>query len=282
MSANGDNPLLIIDLDDTILATQQLYDDAKEKFYKRMAWSGLDREEIEKILIDVDRANIDKMGLSPHRFPRSMAEAYKKIVEQTGRMFFQHTRYVEVMTLGYKPYTSRPNLIPGATVGLRKLWRQEYAMVLYTSGQAAVQAEKVWWYGLESRFQRVYIADPDHYEAATMMRVPTSLAEKMKIVAAPKCAVALRNIIDIEDIDAGGFGSYSPIIVIGNSLRSDIAPANEIGALSILFEDEDAPKWDYEHRDHKHETPTALCSDWKEMPYIVGRVLAGRINMQCL
>jgi len=69
-------PVVIFDGDDTLWMTEKLYDEARTAAAAEVAGAGLDADRWVKLELDIDVANVAKLGLSAERFPRSCVEAY--------------------------------------------------------------------------------------------------------------------------------------------------------------------------------------------------------------
>lgn len=149
----------------------------------------------------------------------------------------------QVRRIGRDVFRTKPKLNAGAARALEQL-SARFKLVLFTAGDEKVQWKKIRSLGLEHRFGRVRI-------------VPV------------KTAVEFRNLLAQEN------ARPEDAIMIGNSLRSDILPAQEVGITTILFL---ARTWRYESSvlvDHS----IPKVRKFSRLPLIVSRLAkANRLN----
>lgn len=157
-----------------------------------------------------DRGNVARLGYSKRRFPTSMEDTYRSLCRERG---LKPTRamLVRVRRVGRSVFKRRPKLNAGALMALRKL-APHYRLVLFTAGDEGVQRRKIRTLGLHRKFDRIVI-------------VPVKTADEFRALLARE---------QVKPVD---------MIMVGNSLRSDIQPAQETGIAAILYL---ARTWHYE------------------------------------
>ena len=202
---------IIFDADDTLWDTQVLYERAKEQFYDWMAREGFgDQEAVATALTRTDLANMPLYGFSRHRFPQSMKDVYDRLTTQAGRKA-DPEKLEQVAEIGYGVFRQRAQLVEGAGEVLVKLQRQ-YRLLLYTAGDAEVQADRIQDSELGRHFQATYI------------RPQKTVAE-------------LAALLEAEHLQP------AETWMVGNSLKSDINPALKLGLRGILVR---AGGWAYD------------------------------------
>jgi putative hydrolase of the HAD superfamily len=203
--------VVIFDADDTLWETQPLYEKAKQTFARKMAHLGFGRQEALTLLEDIDAKNASLFGFSRRRFPRSMVQTYRQLCGLAGR---RPRREVEkqVRAIGECVFRVLPEVYPGTRRALRAL-RRQFRLVLATKGDAAVQTRRIEALKFKLLFDRIYLLRK-------------------------KDSVEYRRII--RDLRADPKNVY----VVGDSIRSDVNPALELGIRAFWI-----PRlnWAFEH-----------------------------------
>ena len=75
---------IVFDGDDTLWETQELYEQAKRRFFALLDELGHDRNEVAERFAEIDIANVARLGLSKERFPASMRETYEFFCDANG------------------------------------------------------------------------------------------------------------------------------------------------------------------------------------------------------
>jgi len=191
---------VIFDGDDTLWETSIFYKEAKEEFFHEMADLGFNYKEVEEFFNKTDLANVAKFGFTKKRFPTSMAETYRAFCK---RYSYKNENDTErkLTTIGNGVFQRKPILLGHADSVLKKL-QPHYKLILATKGDLEVQKAKISHSGLGSFFERIYILE--HKTEREMQRI-----------------------VDENQLDIGR--SWK----IGNSLKSDINPALNIGLKAI-------------------------------------------------
>lgn len=182
---------VIFDLDDTLIGTEQVYVRAAKDFKKLAVAAGLDGDKAAARLQEVDLEMFKTLGLTPARYPTSMAETIREL---TGDAKLAE----RARAIGKTVFTQRERHYPNARRVLDEYRRLGYRVILLTKGDRPIQERRIARSGLAGFF--------DHVEI-----VPT------------KDAGSYRGLIQRFRLDP------SRTFVIGNSFKSDIATAHEAG-----------------------------------------------------
>jgi putative hydrolase of the HAD superfamily len=204
----------IFDGDDTLWRTEALYDRAREAARVIVSRSGADPKEWEARQRVIDVQNVAVYGFSSARFPASCLQAFREVCSESGcEIDADVERHIVHAAQGV--FRNNPKRVPYATSVLRTLNKRGVRLALLTKGDPTVQADRIKRSGLSSFFERVeVVAD----------KTPRTIRGVLK-----KLGVTAPN-----------------TWMIGNSLRSDIIPALEVGVRGIWIE---APVWEYERVD---------------------------------
>ncbi|HEV2890803.1 MAG TPA: HAD family hydrolase [Frankiaceae bacterium] len=228
-------PLVVIDGDDTLWLTEHLYDDARQACANAIAGAGLDAVEWERRQRRLDLERADVLGLSASRFPGSCALAAHAIaadvVPATRSALVREVRERAAAVFATS-ITARPEARPL----LRHMRRAGARIVLCTQGDPVIQQARVAQSGLGHWFDNVVIVPFKKRSTFATIR------------ASYKTAHAL---------------------AVGNSLRSDIAPALAAGYECIHL---DAHAWERErlvgvlagapHRVHNLQEVREVFDSW--------------------
>ena len=204
---------IILDFDDTLVYTNELFDKAKEDFYLRMAQLGFTDTDIPKLLNDCDIANIAKAGaMKSSCFAEAMVDAYTELCRRHG-LAANEDIAAEMLQLGYRPYHTKSRLFPGAEALLQRLCsRGDCCLNLVTQGEYEIQDRRIGESGLGKYFDNIYIV-PLKYP-----QIYVDMSQKH-----------------------GWDAKYT--LSVGNSIRSDINPSLTAGFTSALLL---IRAWDYE------------------------------------
>jgi putative hydrolase of the HAD superfamily len=216
---------IIFDGDDTLWETAPLYTRAKEEFFARMAALGFDPLEVQKTFQLIDVANVDRFGFSKERFPTSMAETYRLFC-QKHETILDLTIETAMRNIGNSVFNAVPTPCDSAEFVLNCLVGH-YKLILATKGDREIQRAKIERSNLARFFDAIYILD--RKTAQDIERITE------------ECELRVRT-------------SW----VIGDSLRSDINPALEVGLNAIwipksswAYEDDIIPKSDQFYKLHE-------------------------------
>lgn len=204
---------IIFDGDDTLWGIQSFYDEAKETFFTLMESSGFPRDEVSAKLAEVDSANVSHLGFSRKRFPLSMQQVYTFYAQQKGLSVNERTLR-KVQNIGSSVFDRKPVLMDGAREVLSQL-RDAYELYLYSGGDIEIQMEKVSNLELASYFNAIHLVD-----RKTTAQLDAILAEH-----------------NLHPDDTW---------MVGNSIRSDVNPALQLGLRAIHLH---SSSWEYDAED---------------------------------
>ncbi len=224
---------IIFDGDDTLWDTMPLYRNAKDRFLTLMTALGFCQADVSRAFDRNDESNVATLGFSRGRFPASMVQTYREFCRATRSSTDPQVEH-SIAAIGDAvfdmPITARPSA-PGV---LRDL-RVAFTLVLATKGDTAIQERRIAQSGLEMFFDRTYILGDKSAEAFR------------RIVR--ECALVTEQ-------------SWS----VGNSVRSDIVPALEIG-LKAAWVPSDT--WNYEDATVPQSPRVVVCRRLAELPAII-------------
>jgi len=225
------NRLIGFDLDDTLIFTQHYYSLAQADFARfvveNLGPRSPNTPTIIRIAEEKDMEGIKAKGFLMERFPTSFAETYTEIARKMGvseRKIQAGAR--EAYRIGeqvFQPEHWIPHLVPGARAVLDFLQEHGDDLFILTTGDPRVQNVKLEFYGLGRWFgERMFV-------------VPHHKKERMEEIV--------------------GSRDKKDVWFVGNSTRSDIKPALEIGIGAVYIPQE---TWAYDTHDLTQLNTTRL------------------------
>jgi len=215
MKQNAAIDLVLVDFDDTLVATAPRFERARNELFRLMSEQGFSEEDARTLHHDVvDPSMREQYGFGPHRLAHVFRETYARLCAESRRVpDAALLAYCEQLGLAV---VGTPPIIDGALAALERLARQLPTALYTQSGNAAYQLECV--------------------RGAGVLDLLT--AERVH-VCAHKTAAAFAAAL-------AHFGVTDPgrAWMVGNSIRSDVNPALEVGANAILVEVENP--WIYD------------------------------------
>lgn len=214
--------VIAFDADDTLWDNQHLFEEAERNFCEILSPYGT-KEKISEELFRTESNNMAILGYDVQAFTISMMETALKVSNQE----LEGKDLWKIMQIGkgllYNPATP----LPGVEKTLQTITNQSnYKLALMTKGNTLDQNNKLMRSGLRRYFDQIIIVDDkttDEYQ---------SLCYKFGI-------------------------KENELLMIGNSLKSDIIPAIKVGAFAIHIPYE--LTWLHEHIENfKHERLTTL------------------------
>jgi len=193
---------IIFDLDDTLIKTSRLYDQAREEFSLLMEKAGFKKEEALAKLDEIDIKNIHQHGFVKERYPYSLGKTYEYFSQKNGKEINPELKK-QIEELGWQVFRQIPELVDGVYQVLDTL-SQEYFLILATLGDPQIQEKKLRFTGLKKYFSAIYILkykNVDEYQ----------------------------NILTKHKLDK------KDTWIIGNSVRSDLNPGLKLGLNCILI-----------------------------------------------
>lgn len=224
--------LLIFDLDDTLIHTHRLFLQLTEEFLQRMAALGFADENVYYTLDAFDREAIESSeAYVPWAFPKAMRRTYEFYCE---KYFAPYDEAVadELEALGESFRYAEYKMVDGAKSLLDMAAEAGHTLVLLTQGGYEEQRFKVEQHNFNEFFDEIIVVDK-------------------------KSPQVLVNIMQRH-----GFAP-AQTAVIGNSPKSDIAPALAVGAYPIKVEVTDS--WDFEEQElaGAYLTAHSLAEVWR-------------------
>jgi putative hydrolase of the HAD superfamily len=194
----SDIQLIGFDADDTLWRSQDYFDQAQLDFERIVgAYVDLHDARVHERLYEVEKGNIALFGYGVKGMVLSMIEA---AVDITGSRISAHDLH-RVVTLGKDLLRHPVELLPGIREAVESI-AAEFDVVLITKGDLFHQEAKVKQCGFADLFRRIEIVSEK--DTATYARL-----------------------LEEFDLPAERF------VMVGNSLRSDIAPVLELGGWGI-------------------------------------------------
>ncbi|MGE5644193.1 MAG: HAD family hydrolase [Acidobacteriota bacterium] len=218
MRANAQS--LIFDADDTLWENNIYFERAFDEFVEFLAHSTLSAPEVRRVLDEIETVNREIHGYGALNFGRNLQQCYERLAERAVRQPDLDC----VMRLAERILEQPVELIPGVRETLAEL-AGRHELILFTKGHPEEQTLKIGRSGLGSYFSRTAIVkekNPDSYRALVR-----------------ESGLALES-------------SW----MIGNSPRSDINPALEIGLGAVFIPH--ARTWMLEHEEIRNGTGRLL------------------------
>ena len=209
--------VIAFDADDTLWDCQGHFERVMQRLYDELApW--VDRATATRKLFATERKNMPMLGYGCKAFTLSLIETALRVSNYE----MPAQRVHELLELGYSLLNLPATPLPGVTDTLEALHRLGWRMAVFTKGELQDQENKLHRSGLLRYFEHVEITSD---KSETEFR---ALCKSLGI--AP-----------------------DELLMVGNSLRSDIAPAIAIGGWAVYVPFH--VTWELEHAeefDHPH------------------------------
>jgi len=183
-----------LDLDDTLIETQDVFEHYKNKCYQFIrseARIALSMKNVLEYFNHRELINMSIYGFSNNRFVISWAETYRHFVPKG-------EKEKEVMALAEGVFYHHAPLINGAEDVLSNLKEKGYRMSIVTAGQEDIQQRRVDEVGIRDHFDNIFV-------------LPHKTKKTMKQVIRYR----------------------KPCVMIGNSIKTDINPSIQLGIPAI-------------------------------------------------
>jgi putative hydrolase of the HAD superfamily len=190
---------LLIDADDTLWENNIFFEQTIETFIDLLEPLGYTRDYIRYILNETERRNIRQHGYGVRSFRRSLEDTYLKLAANATRR--EMVQRIEQMAADLEG--TPPHILDGVPETLAYL-ADRHRLILLTKGEPAEQAAKVERSGLQTYFDAIEIVVEKNSE------VYTQIIDQFKIVK------------------SHGW-------MVGNSPRSDINPALQVGLNAVFI-----------------------------------------------
>ena len=194
--------VIILDGDDTLWYTQELYDSAKNKFLEVINFPEL-KEEIKELIDEIDTERVKILKFSKTRFMESLLITYAILCGKYNRKW-EISVEEKIREIGLSVFVFPPQLYEDSISSLQML-SKHFTLILFTNGDREIQEKKIDSLGkdFKSFFKKIYISETKNED------------EYMKII----------NDLKISPAECW---------VIGNSVKSDINPAIKLGLKAVL------------------------------------------------
>lgn len=235
---------IMFDLDDTLIHCNKYFGLVLGEFYELMHhWLGnetVTTGEIRQKQIDIDVDQVNRTGFSSGNFPKSLIETYRYFCRKLGRPIHLEEEQ-ELNKLGLSVYEREVEPYPGMVETLETLQKDGHRLYLYTGGETAIQQRKIDQMKLSDYFDdRIYITQH-------------------------------KNEASLENILRNGSFDRSSTWMIGNSLRTDVAPALTAGLNSIYIEQSNEWVYNMVELQHKPDSTFYTITSIEEVPAIIKR-----------
>jgi putative hydrolase of the HAD superfamily len=194
-----DRQTLVFDADDTLWENNVLFERVVEDYLDWLAHPTLDRLAIRALLDDVERANVVVHGYGSASFLRSLGDCFEQLTECPATE--AEARRIEDLAAALLDH--RVELVPGVAETLAELGTR-HDLLLLTKGDRTEQQRKIDASDLAHHFRSVHIV-------------------------AEKRAATYRALVAEQGLER------STTWMIGNSPRSDILPAREVGLGAVFI-----------------------------------------------
>ncbi|MNW49985.1 dUMP phosphatase [compost metagenome] len=233
---------IIFDLDDTLVYCNKYFELILNQFADMLTdWIGSHRittGDIRSKQTEIDVAGVQKIGFASHHFPESLIDTYRYFCQEVERE--QNAAEEDLlMQLGMSVYEQEIEPYPGMVDTLNLLQNQGHELFLYTGGEAVIQQRKIEQMRLADYFDdRIFIRQHKNIEA-------------------------------LEEILESRYFTRGQTWMIGNSLRTDIAPAMSAGINSIYIKHPDEWSFNIIELNQEHNIPMYTVASLVEVPRII-------------
>ncbi len=208
--------VIAFDADDTLWVNETNFKDAETKYCELLA-PYQSKEEVSKELFKTEMSNLDLYGFGAKSFMLSMVETLVGITNGSASTSLVQ----DVIDLGKELLQKPVELLNGVKEVLEKI-NGNYRLVLATKGDLLDQERKLHSSGLEKYFHHVEIMSNKQPEDYSKL---------------------------LKNIDSSAY----ELLMVGNSLKSDILPVLELGgyAVHVPFH----ITWEHENSEEKISNP---------------------------
>jgi len=199
--------LVLVDFDDTLVETAPAFQKARDALFRQLQGEGFDQEDAFRVHHEVVEPELlELFGMGPFRLAPSFRDTYVRLcVEEERTPDPEAARACEAMG---QNFMGHPRIMDGALEALDRLARSVPTAIFSQASHPAYQMNRI-------RDAGVLSILPETWVRITPRKSRESFLEA-----------------------CGHFGAEDPsrVLMIGNSVRSDINPALEAGARAILVE----------------------------------------------
>ena len=224
--------VIAFDADDTLWDCQGHFEVVMQRLYDELApWT--DRETAALELFSTERKNMRLLGYGVKAFTLSMLETAMRVSRGEMPATVINDILQQCYTLLEFPCTP----LPEVEDTLRQLKSNGWPLVVFTKGELLDQEHKLQRSGLQPLF--------DHVEITSDKGEPEFRALCSKLNVRP-----------------------SELLMVGNSLKSDIAPALAVGCLAVYIPFH--VTWQLEHHDHFEHEGMEQISHFSQLLQLLG------------
>ena len=227
--------IIAFDADDTLWDCQGHFERVMQQLYDELQpWTS--RDEAATELFATERRNMPLLGFGTKAFTLSLLETALRVShhEMAGE------RLEHLLRLGYSLLEFPTTPLPEVLETLIGLQRQERRMVLFTKGELLDQQHKLERSGLARYFDHVEITSDKGEQEFTQLCNKLSVAPRQ-------------------------------MLMVGNSLKSDIAPALSIGAAAVYIPFH--VTWQLEHADHFEHPRMVQIEHFGQLPGLLPHIV---------
>jgi putative hydrolase of the HAD superfamily len=232
----GNQQTLIMDLDDTLVHCNKYFKESKKKFVSQMQkwFKALSKKEIIQKHSEIDLKSVEKYGLQSSVYPDTYVETYKYFCKKFGRKM-EEKEIKQVRRIGERVFQQKVQPLPYMKEVLNKLREDGHQLYLFTGGDLENQRRKIKQLDLGTYFEnRVFIFE--HKNINALKKVLKKIKPEM-----------------------------NSTWMIGNSLKTDIKPAIELGINAIHIPSE--IEWSYNIVDIEVE-PRGVFAELKSLLHL--------------
>ncbi|CAM3449288.1 MULTISPECIES: HAD family hydrolase [Saccharibacillus] len=246
---------LIFDLDDTLVYCNKYFDQILDAFFDRMLdWFGeygVTVEQIRSKQLEIDIAGVHVVGFASHHFPESLIATYRHFSAAHHRIG-SNAEEAGLVKLGLSVYDQEVEPYPGMVETLERLRGEGHALYLYTGGEDRIQQRKI-----------------------DQMKLGTYFGSDI-FIHQHKNVQALEGILRAKSLPRPSTW------MIGNSLRTDIAPALSADINAVYLKQE--REWAYNLIELGESSTGSLHTVAKlpEVPELISRAARASVQKRTL
>ncbi len=195
---------ICLDMDDTLIVNQELYSFARAMMEGYLTHFGVKPEEVGPVFAEIEKVNYQTMGISIARYPLSFEQTLLHFVPNADSEMIAHVR-----DFAERVFRTVADVKPGVSEALEILAKIA-PLHIVTGGADSVQQFRIDNLPFKDKFQTTTII------ASKNTAVYTRVAKELGL-------------------------KPSEIIMIGDSLKSDVLPAVEAGMRAVWIEALNAP-----------------------------------------
>ncbi|MFH1046999.1 MAG: HAD-IA family hydrolase [Patescibacteria group bacterium] len=235
---------VVFDLDDTLIMTMVKFNrtavECGSLIIDALGWYAPYAPDLFDLQVRIDIELTSTLGFGPQKFATCWLQTYEMLCNERGLIPSDTVKY-RLQRIAMKPFIGPSELVPGAKDTIIQLHAAGYQLFMCTMGERNVQLTKLISTGLKDYFRL------DRVHATTRSKV-----DVLREIAAD---------------------SPELTVMVGDSKKSDIKAAQEVGAQAIHVE---CPtQWSYNHLDDTELGPYWHPPDISGVPAVLDRIRQG-------